>query len=375
MKPPVVLAVLIGTLLLACSSAAPAPAEPTPNIGATVEARIGSIPTPTPQIVIHEVEVVVEKVVIHEVEVVVEKVVIQEVIKEIEVPVEVTVVVEKLVEMEAPVGETFTDDDGNFGLKFSSHSGYERHVNYMGQNEHNYSYISDKDFARRGSFYQRFELRNGDCFGDEDWNDCDNNRERIELSSKPMQKPEDIQCFAYSIMLDKAFIDIHPTNTTLGQVHQTGGPSGTAEALPSFPPIIQIGAGKGRLHFKWHELSGSASNVIDIGKDYDLISLYEMKDKWTDISFCLNYKEKRMDVWINGIKKHEILKSPISFIPESTYFKYGIYRSCISKYKREKMFGRDDTLPTQIVFYDEVRRGNSIEEVDFNINPKLIPVD
>ena len=101
-----------------------------------------------------------------------------------------------------------------------------------------------------------------------------------------------------------------------------------------------------------------------------------MKDKWTDISFCLNYKDKRMDVWINGIKKHEILKSPISFIPEYTYFKYGIYRGFISKYKQqEKMFERDDTLPTQIVFYDEVRRGNSIEEVDFNINPELKPVD
>ena len=347
----------------------------TEDIDATVEARIASIPTPTPQIVIQEVEVIVEKVVTQEVEVVVEKVVIQEVIKEIEVPVEVTVVVEKLVEMEAPAGETFTDDGGNFGLKFSSHSGYENHVNYMDQNEHNYSYISDKNFARRGSFYQRFELRDGDCFGDEKWDDCDNNRERIELSSKPMQKPEDIQCFAYSIMLDKAFIDIHPTNTTLGQVHQIGGPSGTMEGLPSFPGIIQIGADKGRLHFEWHELSGSASNVIDIGKEYDLISLDEMKDKWTDISFCLNYQDKRMDVWINGLKKHEILKSPISFIPESTYFKYGIYRSFISKYKQEKMFGRDDTLPTQIVFYDEVRRGNSIEEVDFNINPKLIPVD
>ena len=335
----------------------------TEDIDATVEARIASIPTPTPQIVIQEIEVVVEKVVI------------QEVIKEIEVPVEVTVVVEKLVEMEAPAGETFTDDGGNFGLKFSSHSGYENHVNYMDQNEHNYSYISDKNFARRGSFYQRFELRDGDCFGDEKWDDCDNNRERIELSSKPMQKPEGIQCFAYSIMLDKAFIDIHPTNTTLGQVHQVGGPSGTMEGLSSFPGIIQIGADKGRLHFEWHELSGSASNVIDIGKYYDLISLDEMKDKWTDISFCLNYQDKRMDVWINGIKKHEILKSPISFIPESTHFKYGIYRSFISKYKQEKMFGRDDTLPTQIVFYDEVRRGNSIEEVDFNINPKLIPVD
>ena len=40
MKLPVVLAVLIGTLTLACSSAAPAPVEPTPNIDATVEARL-----------------------------------------------------------------------------------------------------------------------------------------------------------------------------------------------------------------------------------------------------------------------------------------------------------------------------------------------
>ena len=61
MKPPLVLTVLIGTFVLACSSAAPAPAEPTPNIDATVQARIASIPRPTPQIVIQEVEVVVER--------------------------------------------------------------------------------------------------------------------------------------------------------------------------------------------------------------------------------------------------------------------------------------------------------------------------
>ena len=40
MKVPVVLAVLIGTLVLACSTAAPTPAEPTPNIDATVEAKV-----------------------------------------------------------------------------------------------------------------------------------------------------------------------------------------------------------------------------------------------------------------------------------------------------------------------------------------------
>jgi hypothetical protein len=39
-KLPVVLAVLIETLVLACSAAAPAPVEPTPNIDATVEAKL-----------------------------------------------------------------------------------------------------------------------------------------------------------------------------------------------------------------------------------------------------------------------------------------------------------------------------------------------
>ena len=40
MKLIVVLAVLVGTLLLACSSVTPVPAEPTPNIDATVEAKV-----------------------------------------------------------------------------------------------------------------------------------------------------------------------------------------------------------------------------------------------------------------------------------------------------------------------------------------------
>ena len=59
MKLPVVLAVSIGILILACSSAAPAPVEPTLNIDATVEARvkqeISAHPTATPVMVVKEV--------------------------------------------------------------------------------------------------------------------------------------------------------------------------------------------------------------------------------------------------------------------------------------------------------------------------------
>jgi hypothetical protein len=261
--------------------------------------------------------------------------------------------------------------DGKFTLKTSSKSGFKYHRNFMNHNDYNFKYIKDKKKARAGKYFQQFELRDGDCFGDDNWTDCDTDRERVEFSTRPRQPITKNQCYGYSLMLSEDFIDTHPTNTTLGQVHQHGGPTGTAGGLASFPPLIQIDAREGSLYFNWHELSGSATNVIDESRYHKLKSLENMKGVWTDISFCLDFKNKRMDAWVDGIKKVKILKSPIFFNPEAIYFKHGIYRSFISKYKARN----NGKMPTQIVFYDEIRRGNSIEKVDININPKLKNVD
>ena len=73
---------------------------------------------------------------------------------------------------------------------------------------------------------------------------------------------------------------------------------------------------------------------------------------------------------MNGKKKVEILRPQIKFMPESIYFKYGIYRSFVSGYK--KFQGK---ATTQIFCYDEVRRGNSVDHVNVNINPGLKMVD
>jgi hypothetical protein len=261
--------------------------------------------------------------------------------------------------------------DGKFYIK-TIKSGFKYHKNFMDHNEHNFKYIKDKKKARAGKYYQQFELRDGDCFGDEGWSDCDTDRERVEFSTRPRQPITKNQCYGYSLMLSKDFTHVHPTSTTLGQVHQHGGPTGTAQGLASFPPLVQIDVVGESLMFNWHELSGSATNVIDESRYYKLKSLKDMKEVWTDISFCLDFKNKRMDAWVDGIKKVEILKSPIFFKPEAIYFKHGIYRSFISKYKKQNNVKK---MPTQIVFYDEIRRGNSIEKVDININPKLKRVD
>ena len=270
------------------------------------------------------------------------------------------------------MSEIFKNEEGKPILKTSSISGFTHHTNHMDHNDYNFQYIKDKTKARAGKYFQRFELRDGDCFGDDNWSDCENNRERVEFSAEPQQRPVKKQCYGYSLMLSKEFIDTHPTNTSLGQIQQKGGPTGTAEGLASFPPLIQIDAFLGGLHLNWHVLSGSKTNVIDRGYHYELKRLKNMKEVWTDISFCLDFENKRMDVWVDGVQKVKILKSPISFVPKEIYFKHGIYRSFISKYKERK---KKNKIPTQVVFYDEIRRGNSIEEVDININPKLKPVD
>ena len=252
----------------------------------------------------------------------------------------------------------------------TTNSGFTFHKNYMGQNKHNFGYIKDNTKSRSGNYYQKFELRNGDCFSDENWNDCDNDRQRIEFSSEPSQPISGKQCYGYSIKLSNNFTDIKKVSTTLGQVHQKGGPSGKANSLSSFPPLIQIDARKGNLYLNWHKLSGSRDNVRDESKYYKLKTLKSMKGVWTDISLCLDFENKRIDAWVDGNNIVKILESPIFFEPKSIYFKHGIYQSFISNYTSFK-----GETPTQIVYYDEVRRGNSIDDVDININPNLKFVD
>tara|TARA_B110000114_G_scaffold185280_1_gene231640 strand:+ start:678 stop:2021 length:1344 start_codon:yes stop_codon:yes gene_type:complete len=256
----------------------------------------------------------------------------------------------------------------------SKHSGYGSHSNFFGQKKNNFQLITDSAKARRGEKYQRFEVADGDCFAADDWNDCEMDRERVEFTATPMQKPNGNQCFAFSIMLDESFQSASPTNTSLGQIHQRGGPTGTMQGLKSNPPIIQFDVHNHVYAMNWHVLSGSATNVIDSSAYYELVPINEMKGQWTDISFCLDFAKHNMAVWVNGTKKVNINKPPINvnFIPSAIYFKHGIYRSFVSKYKASSGTG---AMPTQIVYYDEVRRGVSINEVDFNINPGLETVD
>ena len=101
------------------------------------------------------------------------------------------------------MSEIFKNEDSKLSLKTSSKSGFTHHTNYMDHNDYNFQYIKDETKARAGKYFQRFELRDGDCFGDDNWNDCENNRERVEFSAEPQQRPIKKQCYGYSLKLSK----------------------------------------------------------------------------------------------------------------------------------------------------------------------------
>jgi hypothetical protein len=251
-------------------------------------------------------------------------------------------------------------------------SGWDEHSGIKGINNHNFQFVNDSAKSRRGKQYQRFELRDGDCFDLGGWDDCANDRQRVEFTANPFLPPTGNQCIAFSIMLDNSFKTMNSSPTALAQVHQRGGPTGFAGGFKSNPGVLMFHAQEGYYDFDWLYLHGSRTNIKQTDLKFRLLSLDEMKGKWSDISFCLDFAKNNMSLWVNGKRKFNINQPPTGLhLPESIFFKYGIYQSFITKYKQK--YNRN--TPTQIVYYDEIRRGSSIEEVDFNINPNLKAID
>ncbi|PKR87349.1 hypothetical protein CXZ10_20075 [Pleomorphomonas diazotrophica] len=219
--------------------------------------------------------------------------------------------------------------------------------------------------VRAGRQAQRFEVRAGDCGRDSGWDDCATNRERSEFTlGKSFQYGSD-QWIGFSVWLPPDFRASSKVNTTVGQIHQRGGPGGTAGGFASFPPLVQLEMRGDRYKATVHVLSGSAANVRDDVKEFTLAPIKAMRGKWTDVVLHLDTASGAdlLEVFING-KRQAKLSGFIAFQPKNYYVKYGIYRSFVSRH--------GGPMPTQVVVIDEVKMGRSLAEV--SVDPQR-PVD
>lgn len=223
--------------------------------------------------------------------------------------------------------------------------------------------------VRAGLMAQKIEVRAGDCSKNTNWNDCTADRERMEFSSDEKFMMGQERWIAWSVYVPKSFVDVTPVRTSLGQIHQLDRPGNNNSKMPSIPPLLQFDIVNGQYVLRHHVLRGEFNNIVDETINYPLVSIETMRESWTDIVLHIYFGKKNgtATVYVNGQLKAKISKNLVSVSPSSFYFKYGVYRSFVSRYKMQK----GTTIPTQIVYFDEVRIGKERKDVDLRMNKQL----
>ena len=232
-----------------------------------------------------------------------------------------------------------TLDRGSFGL-------FERLKN---NTAHGYNIIDTKQkgFNPRPpvDLVERFEVRNGECSRHGKTNDCVRNTERSEIEevTRNIYGNGTEQWFKWSIYFPKDYKTIFPSQTILGQF----------------------------AHYRTHT---PAFWFVENNNDYiltgkfiyfnkTLIEKQNLRGKWHDIKINVYWSSNEdigfMKVWVNNILKINY-RGPTILKNKNIFFKYGIYRSNIHRYKGPK----SQILPTQTVFYSDVKRSNKAFETD-----------
>jgi len=208
--------------------------------------------------------------------------------------------------------------------------------------------------ALAGNKAERFEVRQGDCAAQPGWDDCAMDRERAEMSElKPYTLLGQPTWYAFGVYFDPTWQDISPVTTTVGQFHQRD------VGTPAILFIQKDGAYKMRIE--------SAKDKYP-GKDvYTLVDATNLRNTWHYIVVYAKWSTASdgvLQVWVNGKQKVNLM-GPNTTNTTPVYFKYGIYRSFVS---------RVPTRPAGVVYVDEVRKGPSRESVDLSLG-KIQPLN
>lgn len=220
-----------------------------------------------------------------------------------------------------------------------SHGDFGPFMRSLNNTSYGYQVIQDITEGAPTKLIEKFEVRPGDCYWNKGWNDCEQDRERSELSEQ--QKTTSVGSdawYGWSIYFPDDYPNVFPTKVALGQFHQANS-----------HPIWMFQNGRGGYHLDDH-ISGTKKN-------YELISEANLRGQWHKIEVHARWEKDDsgvFQVWVNGKQKVDYQGPTMD--ADIVYFKYGVYRSFLSRYKQAKQL---NAVPPQIVYYSNVKRGKN----------------
>jgi len=208
-----------------------------------------------------------------------------------------------------------------------------------------------QEFIREGRRAFRFELRAGNCGAE----DCRSDRERVERVEKDGARPGREQWHAWSMMLDASFTHAPRISTLLGQFKQE--PHGNQ--LFSFS-----------VENNYLVMSLVRASDAEIARDVDtanvqfnidrrLMPLGQARGRWLDIMVHSNWSPNPdgfFEVFVNGERVGSYRGQITYNTRDDVTFRFGIYRSHLSRYS--------GTQPTNVAYFDNIRRGNTRASVE-----------
>ena len=264
------------------------------------------------------------------------------------------------------------------------------------------AFIYTDEIARAGNKSQKFTLSHNSCGAAEGYDDCMNDAQRTERMPKSIDhNVGDVVYYGLSIFLPKDFTSIHPAVVTLGQVKLEGlhKPIWITKLKEDYFTIVT----------HWNKT------------ECRLIKTNEMIGNWTDFIIKADYSIKGsennnyFEVWVNDKRKcleykqiltQKALDSKYRDKKNKINLRYGIYQVKLSEwfnknkttepqglevYDEGELRGGSEhgemktitgspfnydwgiKLPTQVIYFDEMRVGSTKEEVDVTLNKE--PVD
>lgn len=193
------------------------------------------------------------------------------------------------------------------------------------------TYFQDKDHKIEGKYSEKFILKHGDCGQYSGYNDCINDRGRIEKQQKFIHGKE--HWYKFSFFIDQSWPTKYAYSTTISQ----------SKTMNTRPGVWYLKLEYGDLTLEFP--------MID--QRCDVLATFEdLVNKWTEVVLYTNLSDKTTEwidnpkkkaaVWINGERKKLYCGYSIDeyglipkvyqndFRKDGTSFKYGMYHYYVS---------------------------------------------
>ena len=205
---------------------------------------------------------------------------------------------------------------------------------------------SISDFSIIGEKSIRFELNHGECGREPVWNDCETDRERVELVfGKEKWKKE--KWYRFYIFLPEDYNLLDPAFMSLIQWKR-------------FKPSLVL------VHFR-HTKDGLIFERHSQTFEFEAFNLKkneELYGNWTEIIFATNWhpdpQKGFMKVWIDGKLKIDFKGASNTKKGKELSLRYGLYSSSMSRYKT--VFQQKE-MPQRVIFFDGVKEEKNCEKL------------